>query len=141
MGERRVAHYTVLDAKGATGAGTNVYVRDFRNAIFFVATDGGADAALTIKFQGSIGKGISTANREESPAFGSAQSVTNQWDYIEVIDLEDGSAIDGDTGISVAGADDYRMFEAQINGLDWLNVSVTARTEGEVTVFCKLYND
>ena len=137
---RQTITYTILNAKAAAGAGIAIPCGDFRHAIFYYATDGGSDANLTVKFQGSIGKGIGV-NMDVAPAFGSAASVTNMWDYIEVIDLEDGAAIDGDTGIAVAGADDYRIVEANINGLQYLSARVTARSAGEVTVVCRLFND
>ena len=44
-----------LDAKGATGAGTAMKVRDFRHIMVQVDTDGGGDAALTVLCRGSIG--------------------------------------------------------------------------------------
>jgi len=106
--------------------GNNIFVKDFRNAILNFATDGGSDAALTVKFQGSI--------QEDCPDFSAAQSVTNMWDYIDIIDLEDQSSIDGDTGIAVAGADDYRQLEANINALTWINCILSGWSEGEVTV-------
>ena len=134
---RQYVEYTILSAKGATGAGIAIYCGDFRHAIFSFATDGGSDAALTVKFQGSIQQNALTG----PPAFGSSQSVTNLWDYIEVVDLEDGAMIDGDTGVSVATADDYRQFEANINGMEYICARVTARTAGEVTIKVKLYND
>lgn len=130
---RQYKEYTILNAVGAAASGISILVEDFRNAIFSYATDGGSDAASTIKFQGSIS--------DDAPTFSSAASVTNMWDYIQVIDLENGSPIDGDTGIAVATADDYRLVEANINGLRWINVTVTARTAGEVTVKVKLYNN
>lgn len=133
---RQVVEYTILSAKAATGAGIAIPCKDYRHAIFSFATDGGSDAALTVKFQGAISE-VSNAG----PAFGSSQSVTNMWDYIEVVDLEDGAAIDGDTGVAVATADDYRLLEANINGLDYVCAVVTARTAGEVTIKVKLYND
>jgi len=122
----------ILNAKGATGEGTDVCVEGYRHCVLEVATDGDGDANLTIKVQGSIS--------QDCPDFASAQSKTNHWDYIEVIDLQNGNDIDGDTGISVAGADDYRLLEVNINVLRWLNVSVTARSEGEITAKCKLFN-
>ena len=137
---RQTITYTILNAKATTGAGIAIPCGEYRHAIFSFATDGGADAALTVKFQGSIGTGIG-ANMEVAPAFGSAQSVTNQWDYLEVIDLQNGNAIDGDTGMTVAGVDDYRLFEAQINGMQYICATVTARTQGEVTITVRLYND
>jgi len=137
---RQTVEYTILDDKGGTGIGNIIQCEDFRHAIFYFATDGGSDADLTVKFQGSIGKGLSP-DEDDAPAFGSAAAVDNMWDYIEVVDLEDGSEIDGDTGISVSGADDYRMLEANINGLKYLCARVTARLEGEVTVKVRLFND
>ena len=137
---RQNVFYTILNAEDTVDTVLAISCDDFRHAVFFFATDGGGDAALTVKFQGSIGKGIG-ANMDIAPTFSSAASVTNMWDYIEVIDLEDGSAIDGDTGVAVATADDYRMFEANINGLQYLSARLTARTAGEVTVIVRLFND
>lgn len=133
MSTRNTIEYTVLDAAGSTGAGNAINVSDFKHAIFSFATDGGGDAALTVKFQGAIS--------EDAPDFDSAQAVSNVWEYIEVVDLEDGAAIDGDTGVAVATADDYRLLEANINGLEWLTANVTARTEGEVTVKIRLFHE
>ena len=78
---------------------------------------------------------------EDAPTFGSAQSASNIWDHIQIKDLEDGSTIDGDTGFTVAGADDYRMFEVNTNGLTWITANVTAKTEGEVTVIATLFDN
>lgn len=130
---RNSQEYTILNAKGATGIGKSIDVTDFRHAVVYISTDGGGDAALTCKIQGSVS--------EDAPTFSAAQSVSNQWDYIQAKDLEDGSSIDGDTGFVVAGADDYRMWEVNINGLKWLNAIVTAHSEGEVTVKVRLFSN
>ena len=106
--------------------GNAIFVKDFANAILTFATDGGGDAALTVKIQGSI--------QETCPDFSAAQSASNMWDYIDVVDLEDQSSIDGDTGVAVAAADDYRQLEANINSLNWINCIISGWTEGEVTV-------
>jgi len=126
MANRNFVDQTILDAAATTATGKAVLVDDFKNIVLSYATDGGSDAALTVKFQGSV--------QDDCPDFSAAQSVTNHWDYIEVVDLEDGTAIDGDTGIAVATADDYRLVEANVNGLKWICATVTARTQGEVTV-------
>jgi len=123
----------ILNAAATTGKGVDLLVEDYRHAVLEIATDGGGDANLTIKIQGSIS--------QDKPDFDADKSKTNHWDYIECIDLQDGSDIDGDTGISVAGADDYRIVETNINGLRWLNVNVTDRSEGEVTVKAKLFSN
>lgn len=124
---------TILDAKGATGVGTTFNVEKFRHLVLSFATDGGGDAALTVKFQGSI--------QQAKPDFSAAQTVTNHWDYVQVVDLQSGSGIAGDTGVAVATADDYRLFEMNVNGLRWINARVTARTEGEVTVKALVFKE
>lgn len=124
---------TIFEDKGATGVGTAINVEDFKHHIFQVATDGGGDAALTVKFQGSIS--------DDAPDFSAAQSATNHWDYINVKDYENDATIEGDTGLVISSADDYRNLEANINGLKWVCASITARTAGELTVKLKSYNN
>lgn len=123
------------------GAGTGTFAKggvvplldDFQHAIISINTDGGGDAAMTVKLVGSI--------QDTMPDFAEAQSASNSYDYIEMIDLQDGSSLDGDTGFVVATADDHRLFEANINGLKWLSVVPTAGTAGEVTVKVRLFTE
>lgn len=128
--------YTVHDI------GRNIFVGDHRHAIITYDTDGDSDAALTVKFQASIGKSVATqGTADDCPDFSATATDTNRWDYIETIDLENGSAIDGDTGIAVATADDHRQLEANTNGLRWINAIISGWTAGEVTIGIQLYND
>ncbi len=130
---RNTLWYTILDAKWANGIWKNINVKDFKNVDLTFATDGWTDAALTVKFQWSIW--------ETAPDFSAAQSVSNMWEYVEIIDLEDGSAIDWDTWIAVATADDYRLFELNTNWLTWINAIVSGRTAWEVTVKATLFSN
>ena len=106
--------------------GNNVYVGDFGNIILSIDTDGGGDAAMTVKIVGSIS--------ETCPDFSAAQSDTNRWDTIESIDLQDGNSILGDDGFVVATADDHVQYEVNVNALKWINCIISGWTEGEVTV-------
>lgn len=106
---------------------------DFRNAVITFDTDGGGDAAFTVKIAGSVAS--------TTPNFGAAQSASNQYDFLQAIDLEDASTIDGDTGFVVASADDHRQWEVNINGIEWLTVIPTAGTAGEVTVTVRLFDN
>jgi len=134
---RQFVEYTIFSVKGAAGTGLAIPCKDFRHVIFSLATDGvNASPGLTVKFQGAISP-VSNA----SPAFGSARSVANMWDYIEVIDLQDGSAIDGDTGVAAATSDDFRLLEANINGLAYICATITAWAVGDLTLKVILFND
>ncbi len=113
--------------------GNSVFVRDFRNVVLSFDTDGGGDAAMTVKLLGST--------QDDAPDFSAAQSTTNQYDGITMIDLEDQSSIDGDTGFVVATADDNRVLEANINGLNWINCIISGWSAGEVTVKARLYDN
>ena len=124
--------YTLLDAESTADTIMTVPAGDFDHVVFSIDTDGGGTANLTVKFTGSIA--------ETKPTTSSAQSVTNSYDFIEVVDLEDGATIDGDTGIGVSGADMHRLVEANINGLKWIVVRLTARSAGTVTVVARLFS-
>lgn len=123
--------YTILNAKATTGAGLAIYCGDYTHAIISFNT--ASSANMTVKFAGSI------ANT--APDFAAAQSVSNPFDYIQVKDLQNGSSIDGDTGVALAGTDDQRMFEMNINALQYLTAIVTAHAAGSVTVTVRLYNN
>ena len=116
--------YTILDEKAATGIGNNINVKDWRHIIVPIATSNSAN--LTVKAVGSLS--------ETCPTFSSAQSVTNMYDFIEMVDYQSGSLITGDTGIVFSGTDDYRLVELNTNGLEWINFRVTAYAAGKLTI-------
>ena len=92
---------------------------------------------MTIKFQGAIiGR-----DGEAAPDFGSAQSTTNRWDYIQVVDLQSGSQIDGDTGLVLSGTDDHRVLEFNTNHLDYVSVQVSAYSAGTLVADITLSNN
>lgn len=126
------SEHVFFDAKAATGAGLAMNVREYRHIVVSIATDGGGTAALTCKCQGSI--------QPTAPTWANAQSVTNHYDFIAMYDYQDGSITVGDTGFVVATADDYRLFIVNVDGLEWINFRVTARTAGSVTVKGVFYN-
>lgn len=84
---------------------------------------------LTIKFQGS--------DSDDAPDFNAAQSSTNGWDYLDVLDSEDGSSIDGDTGIPLSGSADNRQFTVNQDSVRWVSAVITAWTAGTVNLELK----
>ena len=107
-------------------------VQDFRHATLSWSTANSAN--FTTKVQGS---------RQEDVNFENAASATNRWDYIQVVDNEDGSTIDGDTGISpsVAATDESREFAINVDGLRWICLDVTSWTAGTLHAAVALFND
>ena len=114
----------VLDAADGNEVGTTIQIKDFRHLILQFGTDNSAD--MTVQFQGS--------SSVDAPTFSSAQSLTNHWDYLAVYDLEDSSLIEGDTGISLTGTDDFRNLMVNVDGMSWFNAEVSSRVAGDATV-------
>lgn len=122
-------HYTAanfLNAKSATGASNVIPCSDYRNVVIMVTAP--ANSTFTIKFCGSIGDTAFDAT--------AAQSTTNAYDFLECIDLQDGSAIDGDTGILIdntTAAVNCRMFEINVNCIDFIAAQITSYTDGSAS--------
>ena len=114
-----------MSAKAATGIGDSAFFEDFDHVVLSVDT---ADSAsMTIKFQ------ISMA--EDEPDFTAAQSSTNRWAYVEVVNYEDSAdVLDGDTGLVLTGTDVNRQYEVNVNGARWVNARITARAAGSATI-------
>ena len=114
----------ILDAAAADGIGIPLYVGNADVIDLMLHTTDTTTA--TIKFQVSHAK--------DMPNFAGAQSPTNQWDYVDVVDLEDRSAIDGDTGIALSGGDDNRHLEVNANGATWICAIVSGYTQGAISL-------
>ena len=120
-----------------TGTGTHTFtmhdigntqlVEDFRNLIMQLDTADSAD--FVVKFQGSVSK--------DEPDFSAAQSPTNSWDYVEVVDTNSGATIPGDTGIVLSGTDDHRRLTVNTDHLRWINAIISGYTAGIITLTLK----
>jgi len=86
-------------------------------------------ANLTIKFQVSY--------QDDAPDFNAVQSPTNQWEYVDIVDTQNKSSIDGDTGLSPAGSDDNRHFAVNKDNVRWFSAIITSWTAGTVDVNLK----
>jgi len=98
-----------------------------------LAADVDSIATLTMKVVGSI--------QDTPPDFGKPQSSTNQWDYVQIIDLDGSAEIAGSTGLPLAGATLHKMYEVNVNALRWVTVVYTAWTSGGAVVKAQLFND
>ena len=124
---------TILDAAVANGVGNSINIGGYTNKEVTLDTDGSGLATMVIKFQISY--------QDEAPDFNAARAVDNQWDYCAVRDREDNSVIDGDTGITVSGADDHRHFNLETNSAEWVNCIISGYSAGAVTVKIRMSNN
>jgi hypothetical protein len=85
---------------------------------------------VTLKVMGS--------SQQDCPKFAQTVSATNMWDYVDVIDLEDAASIDGDTGITPT-ASGSQTYSLNTDGLNWIAVTPTALTAGNVKLIATLY--
>ena len=118
-----IEEITIMDAKAATGIDDYIQVNAFRHVMLTLIADDSAN--FTIQFQGSYSETV--------PDFAAAQSPTNRWDYVAVVDLESRTSIDGDTGVAIS-ADDVRQYEVNTNGLKWFCARITTYGAGNATV-------
>jgi len=114
----------VMDAVTATTTGNFTLSQNYRNIVYSIDTSGSANAF--IQFVGSIGT--------STPSTTLARSNANQFEYIVVVDLEDGTAIDGDTGIQLTGTDDNRLIEVNTNLLRWVAPVLTRYSAGTINI-------
>lgn len=115
---------SIFSAKTGTGTGTAHKVESFDKIFFQFGS--AASANFTVKFQISFS--------DDKPDFSASQSVTNNWDYVSVIDLQSGAAIAGDTGIVLTGTDDVRNLELNASGARWICATKTASSAGSLTL-------
>ena len=122
--------YTMLTASSDYTTSTPVLVNDFPNVDITMAA---VSASGTLQFIGS---------NQVDVDFDAAASATNRYDFIEVIDLENGNAIDGDTGIPLANTTDDRQYEANTNIFRYIGALLTNYTgTGTTTLYLKPANN
>jgi hypothetical protein len=121
-----------------TDTGTGTHTFNLKGKVIYVGElkttnltiDFSGTPTMTVKVQGSV---------QGKVDFNAAQSATNRWDYVAVVDLNSGTAIAGDTGIACTGTADHRLVEVNISTLEWITVVITAWTAGMLGVTSKSY--
>ncbi len=113
--------------------GWSINCRNWKDKLVALDSDGGGDAEMTVKFQ--------VSDQDTEPDFSAVQTVSNQWDYAKVMNLEDRSEIDGDTGFVFNGDDNHVRLLVQDNTAKWINVIISLWVAGEVTAKIRMAND
>ena len=64
--------------------------------------------------------------------FENASTATNRWTYVQTIDNDDGSAVDGSTGITqdTPGTDENKSFSINLDRNTWYCLDITTWTAG-----------
>ena len=122
-----------------TGTGTHtyhlkskiVYVGDWQHTV--LSLNFNTTPTMTVKFQHSPAATV--------PDFSAAASGTNVWDYADTVNSQNGTSVDGDTGIACTGSDATEIVELNTNGSEWICVAITAYTAGKVGIIARSYND
>lgn len=133
--QRNYEYKLIMDAKAAAGVGTAFNVKPYKNVMVKISTASiGGGEGVTVKCQGSL--------EDTAPDFSAAQSVSNFWDYVQMVDANSGTPIEGDSGIAISGANDHRLMVVNTSGLTWLNFELSSITGTvAVTVFAVGYSD
>jgi hypothetical protein len=120
MAQARDSQKISLSAATSTGCGTQVTTSGYRHLFVSIYCVGGT---ATVKLRGALLTGVTLA---------SAVSASNQWDFVEMVDLEDGASIAGDTGLSMTDGD-CRLLAINVDGLYSVALDITARSGSTVT--------
>lgn len=118
-----------------------INVQDFQHVVLGFATSG--TATTTVKVFGSMGVPTTSIplGGNSVPNFGGTQSQTNPYAALQIVDLDTGAAVNGATGIVVAGADVNKNYEVNTNGLMWLCLIPVSWTQGSITARLSLYDN
>ncbi len=111
-----------------------IHCSDFRNIVFQIGTSG--TATTTVKIAGSLGRTplSATAPRGTLPNFGATIAPSNPYQFLQIIDLDTAAAVNGVTGIVVAGTDINKNFEVNVNGMLYLTIFPISWSAGAITV-------
>lgn len=112
----------------------------FKSIQFELQTTGGAN--FTLKFANSFGRtesGITNVNRGVIN-FGAAPSPSNPYSFVQCVDLNTGSPINGTVGIAPTGTDINNMYELNTNGGGTICPILTAWSAGVITLRAKLFH-
>lgn len=125
MQRRWLNEIKLLDNASSTTNSVAYPIADYEHMMLTLASANNGE--FTIKVVGSF--------MDECPDFSQSSDTDNRWTTISVRDLEDGTNIDWETGISLSGTDWVSSYLVNTPGLKWLWVKITSYTAGNCNVF------
>lgn len=134
MPRRVFKTYTLFSAKAATGFSNAIPTDEYRHWTLTVGAP--VNSSLTFKLQG--------ISLDAAPDFSAARSSTNIWEYIALYDLQDGSFIAGDTGVTInndTAANNCHVYSINTDDISFLSLELSAYTDGSLTAYLTGAND
>ncbi len=116
---------------GASNESTKAYFNDdFRNSVLEITASN--PVSLTIKVVGSNISDVNTTSATETyPNFAVADSVTNPWSYLQIVDLNTGVFSTGSTGVAITTAGTYK-YEVNVNAVRWVGLEISGYVSGSI---------
>lgn len=121
----------LFEAQADDGNSVTENVANYRHLMLAIDTDDSAE--LTVKIKGSI--------QDTPPDFSAAQSADNQWEYLQLKDLNAGTSLAGGTGLVASGTDLHKMYEVNTNGIKYIAAEVSGHLVGSVSVGLRAFNE
>lgn len=140
LGDEITGASIVGSGAGAGAAGITVpappvmLAIDFRNIVLQINTSG--TATVTLKAVGSLGMSASFAKapRNAYPNIGGTLGPSDPYSFLQIINLDSGTALAGSTGLVVAGTDVNNQFEINTNAQRYVTMIPTSWSAGAITV-------
>ena len=121
---KRLESIKLLDWATSATQSVAYPISDYENMMLTLATANNWEWTIKVVWSFQLDK----------PDFSQSADVDNQWSYISIRDLEDGTNIDGTTGITLAWTDVVASYLVNTPWLRWIGVVISAYTAGDITV-------
>jgi hypothetical protein len=101
-------------------------VSSFRHVVVQLVITGAGTPGDVVKF-------IASAQNGECPNFANPSTQDNFYSPVQIINLEDGSAVDGNDGVALDTTGSF-MFEVNTNLITWLSLNLSGAGAAVYTV-------
>lgn len=124
----------------ANGSSQAYFCDNFQNMTLELTAS--AASTLTVKVVGSdLGREDNTNLSENYPVFSSADSITNPWSYISIVDLDSRTAIPGTTGTVYTAQAGTRKFNVETQWMTWFGLEISGYSAGWVRAKISFYDN
>lgn len=128
---------TAVDITG-TGTGTHTFVLKGKKVLI-------SDASTFVLDIHTVNSAnfllqVQTSDQEDVD-FNAASSVSNRWNYEQIVDGDTGTKYSGTVGYSLTGTDKHLSFELNSGGKRWMTILVSTWLTGNMDAKASLYGN